>query len=413
MNGDYMNEIGRHPLLTAEEELRLGMAVQSGQRLDEARRSYEERRLVEPRPLALGLVLFERLESHRKHLAQLARAAGDPDGDAAAHTLVARTRVKEMLEGTPPTHLVEKAASACGCPPGRFLEDVMEASCLYRLLPADALEDLAERSRDNRNDASEGRSLTAMLLEDRWERVEREWREATEVLTSRNLRLVSSIARKFSSLGVPFLDLVQEGNLGLIRAVQKFQPQRGFKFSTYATWWIRQAVSRALARQARTIRLPLHVVERVQRLNRAELDLAKALDREPTREETAAELGWSLEELDRLLEQRLRTVSLQSPVGTENATLEDFLQNRGEAAPDEMAVRVALKEDVENALRELPERHRLVLRLRFGMSDGRPRTLEEIGRRLDLTRERIRQIEREALTRLREIEGLAELLDPV
>ena len=140
--------------------------------------------------------------------------------------------------------------------------------------------------------------------------------------------------------------------------------------------------------------------------------MAKALDRAPTREEIAAELGWTVEELDRLLEQRQHTVSLQTPVGSENATLEDFVQNQTEEAPDEMAVQVALKEDLENALRELPERHSLVLELRFGMTDGRPRTLEEIGRNLDLTRERIRQIEREALTKLRGIEGLAELLDP-
>ena len=411
--GDYMDEIGRHPLLTIEEELRLGMAVQSGQCLEEVRRAYEERHLVEPKPLVLGEVLFEQLESYRGHLAMLARATAEPQETDAVHALVVHPRMREMLEGTPPMHLVEKAASICGCAPAKVLQDVMAASSLCRLLPADALEDLAERCRNSQSNVDDGRSLTAVLLEDRWKRVEREWREATEVLTNRNLRLVSSIARKFSSLGVPFLDLVQEGNLGLIRAVQKFQPQRGFKFSTYATWWIRQAVSRALARQARTIRLPLHIVERVQRLNRAEMSLAKALDRAPTRKEIATELGWTVEELDRLLEQRQHTVSLQTPVGSENATLEDFVQNQTEEAPDEMAVQVALKEDLENALRELPERHSLVLELRFGMSDGRPRTLEEIGRNLDLTRERIRQIEREALTKLRGIEGLAELLDPV
>ena len=411
--GDYMDEIGRHPLLTADEELRLGKAVQSGQCLEDVRRTYEERHLVEPKPLVLGLVLFEQLESHRRHLAQMAGAAGEKVEAASAYELVVRPKVKELLEEAPSSDVVQRAASMCGCTPDLVLKDFMSVSSLSRLLPADALEDLAERSRVNQGGLDEERSLTAVLLEDRWERVEREWREATEVLTNRNLRLVSSIARKFSRLGVPFLDLVQEGNLGLIRAVQKFQPQRGFKFSTYATWWIRQAVSRALARQARTIRLPLHIVERVQRLNKAELNLTKALDREPTREEIAAELGWSVEELDRLLEQRLHTVSLQAPVGSEDATLEDFVQSQSEAAPDEMAVQVALKEDVENALKELPERHRLVLKLRFGMSDGRPRTLEEIGRDLDLTRERIRQIEREALTKLREIEGLAELLDPV
>ena len=411
--GDYLDEIGRHRLLTADEELTLGMAVQSGQRLEEVRRAYEDMHLVQPKPLALGVAVFERLLALADHLTEVAKAAGEKAAPTAVHALVMLPRMKDVLERVPPPEVVEKAASACGCTRDDVLKDVMAASSLCRLLPVDTLEDLATRSHSAKATGDEARSLTAVLLRDRCERVEREWREATEVLTSSNLRLVSSIARKFSNLGVPFLDLAQEGNLGLIRAVQKFQPQRGFKFSTYATWWIRQAVTRALARQARTIRLPLHVVERVQRLNKAERELAKELDREPTREEVAAELGWTVEELEQLLEQRRHTVSLHAPVGSENATLQDFVQNLSELAPDELAVQVALREDVVNALKELPERHRMVLELRFGMSDGRPRTLEEIGRGLDLTRERIRQIEREALTKLRGIEGLAGLLDPV
>ena len=411
--GDYLDEIGRHPLLTAQEELRLGLAVQAGQCLQELRARYVEERILEPEPLALGVIAFERLESLGGRLAHAARAAGETEAGGGARTLVTLPRMMSMLRGAPPTRVVEEAAEACGCAPEEMLRDIMEASNLCRLLPADTLEDLARRSGSAPPTRENGRSLAAELLKDRWDRVEREWREATEELTSRNLRLVSSIAGKFSSFGVPFLDLVQEGNLGLMRAVQKFQPQRGFKFSTYATWWIRQAVSRALARQARTIRLPLHVVERVQRLNRAERDLAKMLDREPTREEVAKELGWSEDELGLLMTQRQHTVSLQTPVGDENATLEDFVENRNDPAPDELAAQVALREDVERAMEELSERQRVVLELRFGMRDGRPRTLEEIGRELDLTRERIRQIEREAFTRLRRNVGLSELVEPV
>jgi RNA polymerase primary sigma factor len=396
----YLREIGRVSLLTGEREVELAMAMEQGEYLGGLKSRLRIASGAPPEAEAIGLEIYRSFRQGWPHVEELLGAVSAMDYSDRQRCLSTVLPITQFPEG-----VIADVSGRLGLSPEALEESLRRRNVEWGLLPPhvrDLLWHSAVHPWPEDAEVLELLQTDVPGLERRWERAMQEGEAAKVALTEANLRLVVSVAKKYVGRGMSMLDLIQEGNLGLIRAVEKFQHHKGFKFSTYATWWIRQAITRAIADQARTIRIPVHMVETINRLIRTSRRLQQELGREPTSEEIGVEMELDADRVREIIKISQEPVSLEMPIGEEeDSNLGDFIEDNKILAPADAASRKMLKEQMDDVLGTLSDRERQVLAMRFGLDDGRTRTLEEVGKAFGVTRERIRQIEAKALRKLR------------